>query len=281
VNRLDPTRAPEPSGPLLPTGLALTLSWALPVIGVAVAAYLGHAGAPNPVDRAFLTMAYLPLGLLVGDLWTAGVAVLRRRAETPLRVPLATPLILGCLHIGLGAGCLRLIGFDTLYRYAPRDAFGGVYEARWAIALLVVAGSILGLVGALLEGRLLRWVLISERTAAPRNGRLQATPADQDLGPENVYEAQVLLNNLGYEFGAIDGVLTPETSAALQRFQETAGVESSGKVTALTMIELRNRWATAEASTKRASLWAMARHVVRTLVMPFAQVARGLNRSSK
>ena len=282
MNRLDATKVPEPASPLIPTGIALTLSWALPVIGVGVAASFGHADAHNPVDRAFLMMAYLPLGLLAGDLWAAGLVLLRTRLETPLRVPAATPLVLGCLHVGLALGMLRLVRFDTLYRYVPVDALGGTYEIRWLIALPIVAATTVGLVVAVMEGRLVRWVLISERTANPQNGRSsEGATADRELGPEHVYEAQALLNNLGYEFGAIDGVLTAETSAVLEQFQKAAGIEVSGKVTALTMIELRNQWQTAEESPTRASMWAMARHVGRRLAHPFAQATRSMNRSSR
>ncbi len=282
MNRLDATQVSEPAGPLIPTDTALVLSWALPLLGVGVAVFYAYANAPNPVDRAFLAMAYVPLGLIAGDFWAAGLALLRRRVDTPLRVPLTTPLVLGGLHLGLGAAVLRLVRFDTLYEYVPVDGMGGTYEIRLLIAVPVVAAAGLALVVALLEGRLVRWVLISERTAKPRFDPGSVQPAeDRELGPENVYEAQALLNNLGYEFGAIDGVLTADTSSALERFQRAADIEVSGRVTALTMIELRNQWKAAEESPRRASMWAMARHVGRRLAHPLSQATKGIRRSSK
>ena len=281
MNRLDASNVPEPAGPLIPTGVALTLSWSIPGLGVDVAVFSGYDGAPNPVDRAFLTMAYLQLGLLAGDLWAAGLAIFRNRSATPLRVPVATPLVLGFLHVVLAAGLLRMARFDTIYRYVPVDALGGIYEIRWLIALPVVVAAAAGLAVSIMEGRLVRWVLISERTANPQNVRSLEGAIDRELGPENVYEAQALLNNLGYEFGAIDGVLTAGTSVALEQFQKASDVEVCGKVTALTMIELRNQWKAVEESPTRASMWAMARHVGQRLVHPFTRAARSINRSSK
>ena len=83
-----------------------------------------------------------------------------------------------------------------------------------------------------------------------RDGRLilePGTPAEFSiplkigcLEPvEEVAGAQARLNNLGFKCGAVDGLLGPRTKAALQSFQESHGLETSGRLDEATRGKLR------------------------------------------
>ena len=52
----------------------------------------------------------------------------------------------------------------------------------------------------------------------------------------------MILNRLEYETGPVDGELNDATREALRKFQADAGLDPTGEVTMLTVIELRNRW---------------------------------------
>ncbi len=56
------------------------------------------------------------------------------------------------------------------------------------------------------------------------------------MGPR---EIQVALSALGYDLGAVDGVLGPRTRAAVQRFQTDRGLPVDGKVSGRTEVALR------------------------------------------
>ncbi len=100
-----------------------------------------------------------------------------------------------------------------------------------------------GTVAFFFEVRLLRWVLISEVTAVVEEKSEEPEEAsDLPAGPEHTYEVQLVLNGLGYETGPVDGEMNDATREALRKFQSDAGLEPTGEVTMLTVIELRNRW---------------------------------------
>jgi peptidoglycan hydrolase-like protein with peptidoglycan-binding domain len=123
------------------------------------------------------------------------------------------------------------------------------------------------------EARLVRWVLLSEITAAGSQASLPVAGAkDTELGPEHVYEAQVLLNNLGYHVSPITGDLNRATVDSLKRFQTSAELELDGKLTAKSMIELRNRWRVHE--EEASTVMAVSEHAVRKTGSRIAQFFR-------
>jgi hypothetical protein len=225
----------------------------------------------NPVDAAARGASLVPLLFVGFDGWALGLSLLRRRASTPLYVPAKTPAILAAVHLLIWLWTRHLASFDALYHLEPLGGGAGIYAVRWGstlfLGLLVTASCVI----AVLQARMISWVLISEQTAAP------ATPAheeaadepDAPLGPEHVYEAQMLLNNLGFAVGRIDGDLGDTTRQALIQFQAEASLRQTGQVTVLTMIELRNRWATQEAPQPGQTALALSGHLLRRLSARF------------
>lgn len=243
MNRLDTAQIEMP---VVDTRLARSLVPATYLVaGAATASFLawGISEGHNPVDQTFLGLAKIPLGLVVLDVWIVLLALLRREAPTPLRIPFKTPCILAVCHLLFGLLAGRLSRFESLYELVWVGERLGAYQVLWAPATGIV---LLTLVSILLSGfeiRLARWVLISEVTSAPPAARTApAETEDVALGAEHLYEAQVLLNNLGYEVGTISGEMNDATTAAIRQFQGAAGLEVSGALTVKTMIDLRNRW---------------------------------------
>ena len=100
-----------------------------------------------------------------------------------------------------------------------------------------------GTVAVFFEVRPLRWVLISEDTVVVEEKQEEPeSESDMPAGPEHTYEVQTILNRLGYATGPVDGELNEATRDALRKFQADAGLDPTGEVTVLTVIELRNRW---------------------------------------
>lgn len=257
----------------------LVLSWLVPLVGAFGGVAYGLGDAYNLTDRFFVGLAFMSFGLVVGDAWAEVVALFRLPDRTPLRVPWLTPVLLIILHVGLGALALEFCAFDRLYAYHASDAVSGTYDLRPSSAALIVGCAAVSVVVALFQARLVRWVIVSERTASARESMsARSVPEDAVLGDEHIYEAQVLLNNLGYAVGTIDGVLSPDTTKALGRFQEAECLEQTGKVTALTMIELRNQWKETEPSPNGASMAAMAEHVGRRLARPWVRLRQAVKR---
>lgn len=69
---------------------------------------------------------------------------------------------------------------------------------------------------------------------------------------EDVREAQKILNHLGYNVGAADGILGPNTSAGLKKFQKEQGMPPSGKLDKGLLSILRIR--------KKLSMFAISAH---------------------
>jgi len=69
-----------------------------------------------------------------------------------------------------------------------------------------------------------------------------AQPASVNLGPrlpaDVVRAAQEALKKKGYDPGAIDGVLGEKTREAIQKFQQTEGLQPTGKLDRATAVKL-------------------------------------------
>ena len=102
----------------------------------------------------------------------------------------------------------------------------------------------LSAVSAGLEARLVRWVLISEKTAKvePADSGEWPAEADMPVGDEHLYEAQMMLEQLGFGPLEVDGEGGAQTRDALERFQESCGLAATGELSVVTLVELRNRW---------------------------------------
>ncbi len=252
MNRLDPVSGQLVARPPRSRVARYLRGGTWSVFGLALlgAVGLGLHMEANPTEVTARTLVELPLTLLLLDLWALGIALFRQSQRTPLRVPVKTPPILAAFHLGLWAGGRYTVSFDLFYRLEPADTLGGLYVVRGGAAALLGLLALLALGAAFFEARLVNRVLISEDTAAV--GQTEAPEAvsepDRPAGPEHVYEAQVILHNLGYDVGGIDGEMKEACRDALRQFQVVCELEPSGEVTVLTMIELRNRWSAREAS---------------------------------
>ncbi len=265
MNRLDTAQMAIPQ---VNTRVAETMVWATYVcVGLAcvMSALIGVRNAHNPTDQFFASVALLPLWLLLLDAWTVIVAFTRRLAQTPLRVPLKTPVILSAVHLLSGLGAMRLVKFETIYTLVEVSDRLAHYQVRWTITVAVIGLSLVALLLSVFEVRLVRLVLLSEITSA---GLKQVEPVSQpgvvedlELGMEHVYEAQVLLNNLGYEVSPISGELNASTVESLKQFQMIVDLEATGKLTAKSMIELRNRWR--EQEEESSPMMAVSGHAVK------------------
>ena len=242
-------------------------TWAAVGLAAMLALWLGLAHGHNPTDCAAHVLASLPLTLLLVDVWAAGIAVLRRPGSALLTAPTKAAAASMVLHGALWLWARHLVSFDVLYRLQALDELRGAYEARGGIVALLGTLALLSVLAALFEGRLMRWVLADqERTEGDAAGLAGVTTEpDSPAGPEHMYEAQVILNNLGYEVEEIDGTGNKATQAALRRFQSVCGLEPSGELTVLTMIELRNRWASGAEPPPGQSVRALFGHVTRAV----------------
>ena len=137
-----------------------------------------------------------------------------------------------------------MISFDLFYRLEVEGVFGGRYLVQWGTALLLGLVAFISLTVSFFESRLVQWVLISEGTAVDREPDIIDTGKESDiqLGLEYLYEAQIILHNLGYDVGGIDGKMNKKTEEALKKFQLSCGLKPTSYVTALTLIELRGLW---------------------------------------
>ena len=245
MNRLQPeSGAAAPTGDRSRTALLLRIGTSL-VLAAAIlgAAWWAWTQDSGTADRAVGFLAVMPLFLALVDLWTLAIARSWRPARSPLRVPVRTPIVLVILHVGLWL-CLRyLIAPEVFDRSGTAAGGEGDVAIRWGIALLFGLLWMVGTVAVFFEIRLLRWVLISEDTAVVEEKQEEPeSESDMPAGPEHNYEVQTILNRLGYETGPVDGELNAATREALRKFQADAGMEPTGEVTMVTVIELRNRW---------------------------------------
>ena len=262
MNRLDTTQFDIPQAD---ARAATGLIWGTLAVaaGATLAAIVrGLSTAHNPIDQAVSVLVHLPLGLLVLDAWSFLVAFLRRRAATPLRIPYKTPVILALVHLAAAAVAASLARFESFYELVWIDDRIGHYEVRWLACAGVALAAVVSVTLSVFEFRLVRWVLISEVTSAgPSYKEGQSKVEDVVLGAEHLYEAQVILNNLGYEVSAITGEMNEATAQSIRQFQETVRLESTGTLTARTMIDLRNQWREKEGESSPAM--AVSEHAMR------------------
>ena len=274
MNRLDIAQmAPFEKGAPAAAVWMIWMTYGVALAGCLCAVVFGFAGGANPTDRFFASMALLPAALLIVDVWAIVVAITRRHAPTPLRIPSKTPLILGLVHLAAWALSAQWSSFEYLYVLVWVSDRVGHYELNGVSATLVILLALVSFVLALFETRLVRWVLVSEITAAGHPASDSGVVSeDIELGTEHVYEAQVLLNNLGYNVSPITGELAEPTVAALRRFQVEVDLTSDGSLTAKTMIELRNRWSQTEGD--QSAVVAVSEHAVRRAWRKIKQVFR-------
>ena len=278
MNRLDPVSGMLVSPPTRSSTpeILRAASWGILMVACALAVARGISLAYNFPDRLAHALTDLSLAVIFADAWALGLAVFRKSTRTPLRIPTKTPLILGPMHLAIWYWSVHLRSFEVLYRLEPIDELGGVYALRWEVLLLLILLAVVSVVTTVFQTRLVGWVLVSENTAVPEHpvqGESGSEP-DMPAGPEHVYEAQVILNNLGYEIGGIDGTVGEPTRHALKRFQESCGLNPTGDVTILTMIELRNRWAGNESPPPGQSLLAVSSHIVNRLLLTITKLWR-------
>jgi len=230
--------------------------------------------AYNPTDQVFATLAALPASLVLLDVWTLFTSLVRRKAATPLRIPIKTPIILAAIHGVFWVLCSRWAAFDTLYTLSWVEPEVGHYVIDWSAAPGIIVLATVSTALSVFLGRLVRWVLVSELTSAPAHPDpvVKTETEDVELGTEHIYEAQVLLNNLGYEVKPISGELNEATDRSIRQFQETRGIQPTGKVTAKTMIDLRNQWR--EHESESSSVLAVSEHAVRRTRSKIARLFR-------
>jgi len=246
MNRLDPVSGQivAPIGASTGLRILLVASWCIPALAALLALWLGFSQSTNRVDFFAQSAADLNLTVMLVDLWALGLAVLRRSTRTPLRIPVKTPLILAGTHLCFWLAALHLSSFGGFYRLEPLNEVVGAYVVSgWSAAGLLLL-TLLSAGSATFEARLVRWVLISEETAAvePQAGDEGVTEADMPAGDQHLYEAQMVLHELGFEPGDVDGKMSEATEEALAQFQVSCGLEPGGSLTVLTLVELRNRW---------------------------------------
>lgn len=277
MNRLDPVSGPLAVGHRQPRGARLLRAgtWSVPVLAIGLALASGWPYGSDSLDRLARTLAQIPLGVVLVDLWALGIALFRRPGQSPLRVPAKTPVVLLGLHLGVWLWARYLVSPAVLYGLGTIGETEETGVLRSGIALLLVLLSSLCLVSTFLEVRLVRWVLISEKTAVPAVCR-HDPETDPPAGKEHVYEAQMLLSRLGYDVGEVDGVLDESTRTALGAFQGSRGMDPNGNLTMLTVIELRNSWTRREEPAVAPSANATSE---RTVGRAAARIARFWNRN--
>ena len=270
MSRLDPVSGQIVARPVSRTAVTRLriATWALLAACPLVSAWLGVHLEGNPADAAARGVSLVPLLLLAFDGWALGLSLLRRRESTPLYVPARTPAILGAVHFLVWLWTRHLASFDGLYYPEALGEGAGIYVVGWVPAVLLGTLVTVSCVIAVLQARMVSWVLLSEQTAVPAAFSQEEAPDEPDaaLGPEHVYEAQMLLNNLGFAVGQIDGDLGEATRQALVQFQTEADLKQTGQVTVLTMIELRNRWATQDAPQPGQTALVLSGHLFRRLL---------------
>ncbi len=245
MNRLQPE--PGPTAPTVERSRTALLlrggTWIVLAVSLLAPAWWAWTRESGTTERALGFLAETPLLLMLVDFWTLAIARFWRPARSPLRVPVRTPIVLAFVHAALWL-CMRyLLAPEVLDRSGTAVGGEGDLAIRWGFALLFGLPWLIATVAVFFEIRLLRWVLISEDTAVVEEKPEEADEAsDMPAGPEHTYEAQTILNRLGYETGPVDGELNAATREALRKFQSDAGLDPTGEMTMMTVIELRNRW---------------------------------------
>jgi peptidoglycan hydrolase-like protein with peptidoglycan-binding domain len=74
------------------------------------------------------------------------------------------------------------------------------------------------------------------RTTQREQPRRQASVSRSSS--QDIREAQRALNKMGFDAGSVDGVWGPNTAAAIRNFQQSRGIEATGRLNDRTMEEL-------------------------------------------
>lgn len=233
------------------------LAWGLLGLSAVLAIVLGIRGAGNPTDQMALCLAMWPLALLVVDVWGLVVALWKKT------VGVFVPICLFLMHILIWFWAVYLTHFEVFYRLEPTGPLGGIYVVRWGIVGLlgvIVCGSF---VGAVFEILAMTSFFASSSVASP--ARLGIVESDMVLTGDPIFEIQVMLNNLGYDIGEIDGTLNAKTQAALEQFQMVSGMKPNGNVTVLTLSALREKWRAENTPVPGQSARLFAVHIGRCL----------------
>lgn len=215
-------------------GLDAYLAWGVLGISVILGVVLGVGQGANPTDQWAAVLAVLPVCFVLVDVCLAGLIVFKRAGLRALGLSAGC----GVFHVLFGVWAQYLTRFDVFYHLNMQDEFFGVYEARLGLVVLLCALNFLALGVAAyaigVTGQLLGDLSI------PVAGEVLVED-DQRLDGDYVFEAQVLLTNLGYDIGGIDGFLGAKTQTALKQFQAVTGLLSEGVVTEHTLLALRRR----------------------------------------
>jgi len=224
------------AGPVSKSSNTSEAYWAWGVLGVCLVGgiVLGIYGAHNPVDQWAAVCVWLPVCLIGVDLFLMGLLLLK---QIGIRA-LGLPAIGSVLHLLIWAWSQYLVTFEVFYRLDMHTEFYGVYDVRLGIAFLLGGLGLLSMGVAVYEvgvvGQLVGDLDI------PIAGEAQ-TDDDTILTGDHIFDAQVLLNNLGYDVGGIDGVLGAKTETSLKQFQSVVGLAPLGQVTTRTLDFLRQR----------------------------------------
>ncbi|MDP6776429.1 MAG: peptidoglycan-binding domain-containing protein [Candidatus Latescibacteria bacterium] len=237
------------------------------VVAMAAAVWSGIRLESNPVDRVARCLAELPLALLLVDLLVLAILLARRRScEIPTAVTAIPPVVAGA-HVALWVLARHLVSFEVFYGLEPTAEMWRPYAVRgWIVAGLGLA-TLLSAGTATLQVYLLRWSvqwipLPGSRASGAWEAALEP---DAMAEQEHVYEAQVILQSLGYDVEGIDGEMDEATSSALRQFQEASDLEARGELTMLSLIELRNRWRSQQEMKPGQSSKAVLGHVARRM----------------
>ncbi|MDA0712238.1 MAG: peptidoglycan-binding domain-containing protein [bacterium] len=201
------------------------------LLGAVVA---GGYRAANPIDGVAAVLVLLPAWLMILDI-AVGIQVFR--LDVGGRA-LSLPAACAAVHALIWVWAKHLTDFEVFYRLHMRDAFYGVYEVRLSVAILLLVLALLALSVALYQIGVLGQLFLSHSNPGMGAfGLNDVTP----LHGHHIVDAQVLLHNLGFDVGGIDGSLGPKTTAALKQLQMEVGGKPSGVVTAATLETLRTR----------------------------------------
>ena len=132
-------------------------------------------------------------------------------------------------------------------------ALGGLVGALAGAAIGGGAGAITGAATSPRDVNLGEppWSNPEARVPGTDIGRSSRRPAAAERGRSDVQEAQRMLSQRGYDVGAVDGVMGPNTSRALSSFQRDNNLPVTGRLDGRTMQAL-NIEPAARAGTARA-----------------------------
>lgn len=224
------------AGPVSEPTTSADAYWAWGALGVCLllAIALGIGEAYNPTDQLAAILVCVPLCLILADFFVIGLMLLKKMELRALGLPVGGIV----LHFLLWGWTAYLIDFEVFYRLEMQTDLYGVYEVRGGIAVLLGGLSLLA-IGLSVYVIGVTGQLLADGVIPIAGDELDAE--DVMLEGDHIFDAQVLLNNIGYDVGGIDGVLGPKTETALKQYQAVMGLVSHGQVSTLTLDALRSR----------------------------------------